>query len=277
MICVDNLDLESLQVAGRFRGRAKTVRSQIVSGRYVKAAPLADGERDFDIAADATIRSALLRQAGSGRVDALSVRAGDLHKKIYQRHVKSLIVFVVDCSESMGEEGAQERIRAAKGTILGILTTAYQKRYRVGLVSFFDESAEVVLPPTSSVTMARRSLHSLPVGGATPFAHGLMKAWQMIRTERIKDHEIRPLLVILSDGEANVPYDPELPHSRIAEELMQIAGRIGGDRVSSLVIETRPLRSPSDTMRRLAESLGGRYYHSTTFKNSDLLRTVAAF
>ena len=243
----------------------------------MKAAPLAEGDRRFDIAADATIRSALLRQAGNGRIEALSVTPGDLHKKIYQRHVKSLIVFVVDSSESMGDEGAHARIRAAKGTILGILTTAYQKRYRVGMISFFDESAEVILPPTSSVTLARKSLHSLPVGGATPFAHGLMKAWQMIRTERIKDEDIRPLMVILSDGEANVPYDSSVPANRIGDELMQIGSQIGSDHISSLVIETRPLRKPSATMRKLADSLGGRYYHSATFKNSDLLRTVVDF
>lgn len=243
----------------------------------MKAAPVAEDERDFDIAADATIRSALLRQAGNGAIDALSVNSGDLHKKIYQRHVKSLIVFVVDSSESMGDEGAYARIRAAKGTILGILTTAYQKRYRVGLISFFDEAAEVTLQPTSSVTLARKCLHSLPVGGATPFAHGLMKGWQMIRTERIKDENIRPLMVILSDGEANVPYDHTLPQSRIYGELMQIGSQIGDDDIASLVIETRPLRKPSNTMRTLAESLGGRYYHSSTFKNADLLRTIADF
>jgi len=184
---------------------------------------------------------------------------------------------VVDSSESMGDEGAYARIRAAKGTIMGILTTAYQKRYRVGLISFCDESAEVVLQPTSSVTLARRSLHSLPVGGATPFAHGLMKAWQVIRTERIKDEDIRPLLVVLSDGEANVPYDSTLPQSKIRGELMQIGGQIGKDNIAALVIETRPLREPSPTMQNLAQALGGTYYHSATFKNQDLLRTIADF
>ena len=277
MICVDSLNLDSLQVNGKFRGRARTVRSQSINGRYVKAAPVVDGDRGYAVAADATIRSALLRQAGNGGVERLAVIPADLHKKIYQRSVKSLIVFVVDSSESMGDEGAQARIRSAKGTILGILTTAYQKRYRVGLISFYDEAAEVVLQPTSSVTQARRSLHALPVGGATPFAHGLMKAWQMIRTERVKDQDIRPLLVVLSDGEANVPYDSRVPHHRIGEELIRIGGRIGSDDISSLVIETRPLRKPSATMRKLAESLGGRYYHSAVFKNADLLQAVADF
>ena len=278
MICVEDLNLDSLEINGKFRGRAATVRSHMISGRYVKAAPLRDNEHSYDLAADATIRSALLRQAESGGSMAeLSISSADLHKKIYQRPIRSLIIFVVDVSESMGEGGAQARIRAAKGTILGILTKAYQKRFRVGLVSFGDESAEIVLQPTSSLPLAQKCLKSLPVGGATPFSHGLMKGWQMIKTERRKDPDIRPLLVVLSDGEANVAYDGGLPQNKIIDELLSIGMLIGRDQVSSLIIETRPLRDPSPTMRGLAEVMGGSYYHSTAFKNGDLLREVAAF
>lgn len=163
---MEDLNLDSLEINGKFRGRAKTVRSQSISGRYVKAAPVRETERSYDLAADATIRSALLRQAGNGgAAEGISISSADLHKKIYQRQVRSLIIFVVDASESMGEDGAEARIRAAKGTILGILTKAYQKRFRVGLVSFADESAEIVLQPTSSLPLAQKCLRSLPVGG----------------------------------------------------------------------------------------------------------------
>ena len=275
---MEDLNLDSLEIDGKFRGRAHTVRSHMISGRYVKAAPVQENEHSFDLAADATIRSALLRQGEKiAGMEELSISAADLHKKIYQRHSRSLIVFVVDVSESMGEDGAQARIRAAKGTILGILTKAYQKRFRIGLVSFCDESAETVLQPTSSLPLAQKCLKSLPVGGATPFAHGLMKGWQMIKTERRKDPDIRPLMVVLSDGEANVAYDGNVPPNKIIDELLSIGALIGRDQVSSLVIETRPLREPSGTMRALAGAMGGSYYHSTTFKNGDLLQAVAAF
>lgn len=275
---MEDLNLDSLELNGKFRGRAKTVRSQSISGRYVKAAPVQEAERSYDLAADATIRSALLRQAGNGSaVEDIIISSADIHKKIYQRQVRSLIIFVVDLSESMGEDAARARIRAAKGTILGILTKAYQKRFRVGLVSFADESAEIVLQPTSSLPLAQKCLRSLPVGGATPFAHGLMKGWQMIKTERRKDPDIRPLMVVLSDGEANVAYDDRLAQNRIVDELLSIGALIGRDSVTSLIIETRPLRDPSVTMRSLAEAMGGSYYHSTAFKNGDLLQAVAAF
>lgn len=275
---MEDLNLDSLELNGKFRGRAKTVRSQSISGRYVKAAPVQEAERSYDLAANATIRSALLRQAGNGSaVEDIIISSADIHKKIYQRQVRSLIIFVVDLSESMGEDAARARIRAAKGTILGILTKAYQKRFRVGLVSFADESAEIVLQPTSSLPLAQKCLRSLPVGGATPFAHGLMKGWQMIKTERRKDPDIRPLMVVLSDGEANVAYDDRLAQNRIVDELLSIGALIGRDSVTSLIIETRPLRDPSVTMRSLAEAMGGSYYHSTAFKNGDLLQAVAAF
>ncbi|NNK14755.1 MAG: VWA domain-containing protein [Desulfofustis sp.] len=273
-----DLNLDSLEINGKFRGRAKKVRSHLISGRYVKAAPVQENEHSFALAADATIRSAILRQGEKGvGMEKLAISSADLHKKIYQRHIRSLIIFVVDVSESMGEDGAQARIRAAKGAILGILTKAYQKRFRVGLVSFCDESAEIVLQPTSSLPLAQKCLTALPVGGATPFAHGLMKGWQMIKTERRKDPDIRPLMVVLSDGEANVAFDGKLPQSKIIDELLSIGALISRDQVSSLIIETRSLRDPSGTMRGLAEAMGGSYYHSTTFKSGDLLQVVAAF
>ena len=275
---MEDLNLDSLEINGKFRGRAKTVRSHTISGRYVKAAPVRETDRSYDLAADATIRSALLRQTGQDEpAEGLSITTADIHKKIYQRQVRSLVTFVVDVSESMGEDGAQARIRAAKGTILGILTKAYQKRFRVGLVSFCDESAEIVLQPTSSLSLAQKCLGSLPVGGATPFAHGLMKGWQMVKAERSKDPDIRPLMVILSDGEPNVAYNEDVVQHKIVDEVLEIGALIGRDEISSLIIETRPLRDPSGTMQALAEAMGGSYYHSSTFKNGDLLQAVATF
>jgi len=248
-----------------------------MNGRYIRAIPVEESEHTYDLAVDATIRSAVLRHASDRASADICISTEDLHKKIYKRALRSLVIFVVDCSESMGDEGAQSRIRAAKGTILGVLNQAYQKRFKVGLVSFCDESAEIVLQPTSSLAMAQRSLHSLPVGGATPFAHGLMQGWQLVKTERRKDRLIRPLLVILSDGEANVPYEKHLVPDKIVDELLNIGSLIGKDGVSSLTIETRSLRNPSSTMRSLSRALGGSYYHFNTFKNTDLLRAVTAF
>ncbi len=235
------------------------------------------GERYYDIAADATIRSALLRQAQGRSLASFQVTAADLRKKVFSRPVKTLIVFLVDSSDSMGDDSTYARIKAAKGTVLAILGKAYQKRHRVGMVTFRGEAAEVILPPTTSLARAGKCLKTLPTGGATPFADGLMKAWQMIKTERLKDPLIRPLLVILSDGEANVCYEQRRSLAEVTDELMTIADLVGRDRISSLVVDTRPLHQPAPAMKLLAEALGGRYHHISELKTDGVVRAVAAF
>ena len=145
------------------------------------------------------------------------------------------------------------------------------------MVTFREETGEVILQPTSSLTLARKSLKALPTGGATPFADGMMKSWRLIKTERLKDPGIRPLLVILSDGEANVPYDPEKKLTEVMDELFLIAGRIGQDSISSIVIDTGPLRNRSDSMLRVSAALEGAYYHISRLKADGMVRVVADF
>jgi len=255
----------------------RTVRAAAASGRYVRAEAVKDGERDYDVAVDATLRAALIRQGSLEPGEPFAVAERDLMKKVYQRPQKTLIVFVVDSSDSMGDDGTYARIKSAKGAVLAILAKAYQKRHRVGMVVFRDETADVVLPPTSSLPLARKHLKSLPTGGATPFADGLMKAWRLVKTERIKDPGIKPLIVILSDGEANVPYDSRRRFSEINEELFLIAGKIGRDKISSIAIDTRPIHKPKDTMLRLSEQLGGRYRHIGHLKTNGMVQVVAEF
>jgi len=235
-----------------------------------------EGEKNYDIALDATLRASLLRSNSRPGTGLLSVKKEDLRKKVYERPQKTVIVFVVDSSDSMGD-GTYARIKAAKGTVLAILNKAYQKRHRVGMVVFREERAEVVLPPTSSLSRARQCLAVLPTGGATPFADGLMKAWRMVKTERLKDPGIRPLLVILSDGEANVPYDKKRRLTEVMDELYIIAGGLSRDLVSTIAVDTRPLHLPNDAMRRLSEKLGGKYYHISQLKTDGIARMVSAF
>ncbi len=276
MICVEEIELETLQVNGSRAGRKRTPTAASTSGRFVRALPVGESERDFDIAPDATLRAALIRQSGSVSDTPFQVVTSDLRKKVYLRPQKTLIVFVVDSSDSMGD-GAYARIKSAKGAVLAILAKAYQKRHRVGLVAFRDECADVVLQPTSSLPLARQHLKALPTGGATPFADGLMKAWRLVKTQRLKDPGIRPLLVILSDGEANVPYDPKLRLTEVMAELFLIAERIGGDNISSIAIDTRPLHQPNESMRKLSQLLGGTYHHIGHLKTAGMVRAVAEF
>jgi magnesium chelatase subunit D len=126
----------------------------------------------------------------------------DVQEKVREARTGSLILFLVDASGSMG---AQRRMVAVKGAILSLLLDAYQRRDRVGLISFRGTGADLLLPPTGSVDLAQVQLRALPTGGRTPLGHGLSLALEVIERERLKDRDVLPLLVLLSDGRANVP------------------------------------------------------------------------
>ena len=172
-------------------------------GRYIKARPA--GDKTDDIAFDATLRAAapfqLERAKTSDNNLALKLRMSDLQRKVRVRRTGNLILFVVDASWSMA---ASERMEATKGAIFSLLIDAYQRRDQVGLVVFQRDKARVVLPPTSSVDLAEKALKDLPVGGKTPLSSGLLAAWQVVEAAKRKDAEMRPLVILLTDGAVNL-------------------------------------------------------------------------
>jgi magnesium chelatase subunit D len=124
---------------------------------------------------------------------------------------------------------------AVKGAVLSLLLDAYQRRDKVGLVTFRGRGAELVLPPTSSVEAAAARLRILPTGGRTPLAEGLLRAAETLRVERVRDPRRRPLLVVVTDGRATSGADP-LAHASAAARLL--------DGVASVVVdcESGPVR-----------------------------------
>ena len=210
----------------------------------------------------ASLRANLLRGGGP-------LHFADLRRKLFHHRRKALLVFVVDASASMGE-GAVERMIAAKGAILAFLTAAYQNRDQVALVAFRDQQAEVLLRPTSSVLLAQQQLRRLPLGGATPFADGLWQGWQLIRAERFKQPNLQAQLVLVSDGEANVPL---APRREIFPELFGIARQIRRDDITTLVIDSRAgLGHPK--LRQLAQELGGSYRQISDLHAGKLLAAL---
>jgi Mg-chelatase subunit ChlD len=226
------------------------------------------------VAVDATLRAAILRQTQDGqkKSNEFSVMPTDLHKKVRKRLRKTLIILVVDASDSMGT-GTMVRMAAAKGAALALLTGAYQRRNRVGLVAFGGERAEVLLQPTAGITLAQDRLRRLPTGGATPFADGLWKAWQLVKKERAKDPQIKPILVVISDGEANVPLVSGQP---VMEELTALAQGIRKNRIHSVAIDTKTGPEKSDEMLLLAKSLGATYHHINHLRASNVVEAVRA-
>ncbi len=137
-------------------------------------------------------------QRGRGRTGpGLVLRADDLREVVREGREGNLVLFVVDASGSMA---ARKRMSAVKTAVLSLLLDAYQRRDKVGLITFRGAGAEVALPPTSSVEAGAARLRSLPTGGRTPLAAGLMRAADVLRVERLRDPARRPLLVLVTDG-----------------------------------------------------------------------------
>ncbi|WP_404815753.1 putative cobaltochelatase [Streptomyces thermolineatus] len=148
----------------------------------------------------ATVQAAAPHQRARGRSGpGLVLRRDDLRQAVREGREGNLVLFVVDASGSMA---ARQRMGAVKGAVMSLLLDAYQRRDKVGLVTFRGAGAEVALPPTSSVEAGAARLRSLPTGGRTPLAAGLLKAREVLRVERLRDASRRPLLVVVTDGRA---------------------------------------------------------------------------
>jgi len=204
------------------------------AGRYVRAR-LPTG-RLRALAVDATLRAAaphqLRRRAEApSEPTGLRVRAEDLREKVLSRTSGVSLLFAVDASGSMG---AEEVMARAKGIVLSLLADAYQKRDRVGLLAFRGTEARVVLPFTTSVDQAQRRLSEIPTGGKSPLALGLAKALELFGLEARKHPGRTPLLVLLTDGKANISMAGQDPF----EEALHQARRLRHAAIRSLVVDT---------------------------------------
>jgi len=219
----------------------------------VRSEQASPGAAAGDIALDATIRAAAPHQrarADTGEL-AISVKPAELRQKVRTRKVGATIVFCVDASGSMG---AVDRMTAAKAAVLDLLVDAYQRRDRVALVSFRGDQAELVLAPTGSVELANLKLRSLATGGATPLAAGIMRALELIESERIKSPDTVPWLVLVTDGRGNVAIDGGLGSA----DARTAAARIRASGVHAVLIDAGGHGS-SSAVRELAREAGGEY------------------
>ncbi|CDR11901.1 putative cobaltochelatase [Streptomyces iranensis] len=188
----------------------------------------------------ATVRAAAPHQLARGRRGpGLLVRRDDLREAVREGREGNLVLFVVDASGSMA---ARKRMGAIKGAVLSLLLDAYQRRDKVGLITFRGADAELALPPTSSVDTAAARLERLPTGGRTPLAAGLLKAREVLRVERLRDPARRPLLVVVTDGRATEARRSGGPTP--VERAGRAARMLAGDGVASVVVdcESGPVR-----------------------------------
>jgi magnesium chelatase subunit D len=285
LFAVRKIELPRKRAPRKQAGKRAASRSDDRRGRYVRAQTV---EKVSDLAVDATVRAAAPHQVRRGRQvgERMLLESPDLHQKVRERKIGNLIVFVVDASASMD---AEQRMAATKGAILSLLQDAYVRRDRVAVVVFKNRSAEVVLRPTSSVSLAQRRLERLSVGGTTPLTHGLMAGYQVIRSEHTRDPSVRPLLVLISDGRGNISMFKEEP----LVEAQKVAALISSEKIESLVIDSARDFSHLPSVQHLArvapmyqtyainacadlaERMGARYYGLYDLSRDEIASAVA--
>ncbi|OXM62826.1 putative cobaltochelatase [Amycolatopsis vastitatis] len=226
--------------------RGRRSRAITDSGRTIGVQP--DRVREGRPHLVATVKAAAPHQKARGRVGAgLKLRPEDLRFALREGREGNLVLFCVDASGSMG---AKARMREVKSAVLSLLLDAYQRRDKVGLVTFRGDAAELALPPTISVDAAASRLEGLPTGGRTPLAEGLLEAARVLRVEEIRDPRRRPLLVVVTDGRATSGPDA-VARARAA------AGLLGG--VTTVVMDCESGKMRLGLAADLATHLGAEH------------------
>lgn len=306
---VKNLAPPKDRLARRGSGKRQQSRSATRRGRYIRSRPARDAS---DLALDATLRAAAPHQLSrrqrvidlrdthspvtqpgtSGQAGqqgprgdtgsparppaaaqrGVLVERSDWQTKVRQHRTGTCIVFVVDASGSMGAKG---RMTATKGAVLSLLVDAYQKRDRVSLIAFRRDRAETLLPPTPSVEVADTLLGELPVGGRTPLAAGLVQAGKVLEPLLRKEPNLRPLVVLISDGRGNVRLDGGKGNG--VPDAQRVAAALGEDlRVQWIVVDSEATSGLQLGLASvLAESLQAPCYRIDDLKAQDLVGVVS--
>lgn len=238
-------------------------------GRHIRSIPGDPRRARIDIAA--TLRAAApwqplrlttdqqqpttaIQPPGGGRPSSVVLRADDLRVKQFRSKAGALFCFAVDASGSM----ALHRMRQAKGAVHALLQQAYIHRDRVALLAFRGQRAELLLPPSQSVELARRALDLLPTGGGTPLAAALLGALDIAAQARSRGI-MQTVLVILTDGRANIGVRAE--RTDIATELQHLSHQVAAAGINTVVVDTQRSYLSRGEAQKLAGWLNGQYIY----------------
>lgn len=277
------IDPDLMDFAGRQRDGKGGGRGLIFSedrGRYIK--PILPKGKVSRLAVDATLRASAPYQK-SRRARAIGtpnesrgvfIETSDVRAKKMARKAGSLILFLVDASGSM----ALNRMNAAKGAAMSLLTEAYQSRDQISLIPFQGEKADVLLPPTKSIAMAKKRLETMPCGGGSPLAHALQTA-MLTGLNSQKSGDIgKVVVVMISDGRANIPlcvsmgeeFDPEAdPDSKegkpsrtyLKDEVIVLSKKLGAlPGFNLLCIDTENKFISTGVAKEIANAACGNYH-----------------
>jgi magnesium chelatase subunit D len=250
-------------------------------GRHIRSVPGTPSQGRLDVVA--TLRAAAPWQparraeavAKGRRHASIRLKADDLHIKKYRSKAGTLFCFLVDASGSM----ALHRMRQAKGAVNALLQQAYVHRDQVALLAFRGEQAELLLPPSQSVELAKRALDVLPTGGGTPLAAALLAAYQVAEQARARGIH-RTTLVLITDGRPNVPLRPDPAHDKQTRlevargEVQTLSGRLRAAGIGAVVIDTQRSYVSRGEAQQLAGWLGGRYVYLPQGRGEQIAQAV---
>lgn len=249
-------------------------------GRHVRSVPGRPTQGRIDVVA--TLRAAAPWQraraaegAATGRRPPVYLKAEDLQIKRLRSKAGTLFCFVVDASGSM----ALHRMRQAKGAVSALLQQAYVHRDRVALLAFRGEGAQLLLPPSQSVELARRALDVLPTGGGTPLAAALLAGLNVAEQARARGIQ-QTTLVLITDGRPNVPLRPDPSHDKqtrldaARREVQTLSARLRDAGVGAVVVDTQRSFVSRGDAQQLAAWLGGRYVYLPQGRAEQIARAV---
>ena len=253
----DNFKYKSLNNSS---GKNISVITKSKQGKYIRSRQ--SNEKTTDIAIDSTIRNFLLKSP----TKKLPIPLEFLQQKIRTGKCSVLSIFVLDASGSMGVEN---RASATKGAIFSILKDAYQKKDRVALISFRNNDAKIILPPTRSVLRAARHLNEIPTGGKTPLIAGIYKAIVMAKNTRIKNDSIIPVIILISDGKGNVPL-----WNKCDADLSYCASEIKRHIIPIIIIDTEAGTTRIERLKNFAKASKAKYFHIEKLQK-DIIKNIA--
>ena len=308
------LYMRTMQKVKGSAGRTKAKLYNLLRGRYVKPAFL-KGNKVSHLAVDATLRAAApmqkrRREVRKGNPSLMSkyrqdrgddpekvvwIDKDDLRNKLMVKKSGNLVVFIVDASGSM----ALNRMDAAKGAAIGLLSQSYRNRDVVSVISFNNSQAQLILPPSRSVQMASKRLEKLPCGGGSPLSHGVAMAVRTALNARRSKEVGRVIFVLITDGRANVPLstslectptDASLVHAvgkpdagsadkltkdQIKEEVLSLVAKLPGLGIDILVVDTESKYISSGFAQSIANAGRGTYFYLPNLSSQVLSSCVA--